>query len=298
MPEKEPAPVYIYCCEITLWEHVFYSSREVSDFFQTEPLIGNYALAYAFGLARSTYHVAADPEGRQPVFYKRDLAPLNERGVYITPATILGEPRFALSQFNTQPDSYWYAFAQNAVVTKQDSERAEYRDRRWSLTSAEKGQRRVYPANFPQHGRIKMLALGNRAVAYVVSRERLETVAGSYKLPSYIRLGKWMSKAAVTVQQQRSDPIWKDEVVVDRFLNPADLPDPSALRRYDLVSVHPVPLIRNASLGGWFYRAVDGALLPAGMRFGVEQLPDNTAPESGEPPKRRKSKAASSKSRR
>lgn len=299
MPEAEPVPIYIYCCEITLWEHVFYSSREVSDFFQTEPLIGNYALAYAFGLARSPYHVAADPGGKQSVFYKQDLAPLNEQGVYITPATILGEPRFALSQFNTQPDTYWYAFAQNATVVKQDHERAEYRERRWSIISPETGLRRqVRPANFPQHGRIKMLALGNQAVTYIVSRELLETVAGNYKLPTYIRLGKWMSKAEVTVQQQRYDPIWKDEVVVDRFLNPADLPDPSALRRYDLVSVHPVPLIRNASLGGWFYRAADGALLPAGMRFGVDQLPDNTAPESGQPPNRRKSKAASSKSRR
>src|SRR5438876_165195 len=36
----EPGPVYLYRCEITLWEHVFFSSREISAFFQTEPLIG------------------------------------------------------------------------------------------------------------------------------------------------------------------------------------------------------------------------------------------------------------------
>jgi hypothetical protein len=32
-------------------------------------------------------------------------------------------------------------------------------------------------------------------------------------------------------------------------------------------------LVRNARLSGRFYRVQDDTLLPAGMRFGVENLP-------------------------
>jgi CRISPR-associated protein Csc1 len=290
----EPGPVYLYRCEITLWEHVFFSSREISAFFQTEPLIGNYALAYAFGLARSPYHIDADANGRQSVSYKQDLLPLNERGVYITPATILGTPRFALSQFNAQADAYWYAFTQNAIVVKQDDQRAEYDGQNWYvITPAANRRTKARPANFPPHGRIKALALANRAVAYLMSREPLEIALAGYRLPAYIRLGKWMSKAAVTVTQQQCDPTWHDETLVEGFLNPVDLSDPSALRAFDLVSIHPVPLVRSARMSGWFYRASDGAWIPAGMHFGVDRLPDRATGESSRTPRRRRGKGSS-----
>jgi CRISPR-associated protein Csc1 len=121
-----------------------------------------------------------------------------------------------------------------------------------------------------------MLASGNHAVAYLLTRESIESVLPNFRLPRYIRLGKWMSKAALDVSLQRCDPIWQEEVSIEGFLNPVDLPDPSALRVFDLVSVHPVPLIRNARMRGWFYRAPDGAWIPARMRFGVDRLPDNS----------------------
>jgi CRISPR-associated protein Csc1 len=289
MREDEPESVHIYRCEITFWEHVFFSSREISSFFQTEPLIGNYALAYALGLAHSPYHVEADANGRQRVSYKDDLLPLNERGVYVTPATIIGAPRFALSQFNAQADAYWYAFTQNAIVVKQDDQEAEYDGQSWYVRTPATGRRsRARPANFPQHGRIKMLSSGNRAVAYLLTREPIETVLPGYRLPRYVRLGKWMSKAAVDVSQQRCDPIWHDEVSVEGFLNPVDLPNPAALRVFDLVSIHPVPLVRNTRMRGWFYKAPDGAWLPARMRFGVDRLPDGSQGESDKPSNRRR----------
>jgi hypothetical protein len=42
----------------------------------------------------------------------------------------------------------------------------------------------------------------------------------------------------------------------------------------DLVTVPPTPLVRNARLSGRFYRLDDGTMLPAGMCFGVEELPE------------------------
>jgi CRISPR-associated protein Csc1 len=294
MLEDQPESVHLYRCEITLWEHMFFSSREISSFFQTEPLIGNYALAYALGLARSSYHVEADANGRQKVSYKEDLLPLNERGVYVTPATIVGAPCFSLSHFNAQADAYWYAFTQNAIVVKRDDQEAEYDGQNWYVLTPAAGRRsKARPANFPQHGKIKMLALGNRAVAYLLAREPIEVVRPGYRLPHYIRLGKWMSKAAVDVSQQQCDPIWQEEVSIEGFLNPADLPDPSALRVFDLVSIHPVPLIRNARMRGWFYRTPDGAWLPARMRFGVDRLQGGGMAESDRPSRRRRGRRSS-----
>lgn len=100
---------------------------------------------------------------------------------------------------------------------------------------------------------------------YVLSQEPLA-------LPRYVRLGKWMSKAGVTITHATARPELRDEETVSAFLNPADLPHPERLRVYDLVSVHPVPLVRNAVLSGDFVRAPDGVWLPAGMQFGVEGM--------------------------
>lgn len=254
---------HIYRCELVFWEHTFFASREISAFYQTEPLIGNYALAYALGLCAAPYHSDAT------VRYKQDLLPLNERGIYVTPGTLLGELRFVLSQFNAQTDAHWYAFANNAIVTRPDDRLAVREGANWYIVDPVSGARqKVTASNFPQHGRIKMLALGNRAVCYVIAREPLER-----DLPRYVRLGKWMSKAAVQVTHAASQAETRANQVVEVFLNPADLPDPQALGTFDLVSIHPVPLIRRAQLGGKFYRAPDGVWLPAGMRFGVEALP-------------------------
>jgi len=121
------SPYTIYRCELTLWEHTFFASREISAFYQTEPLIGNYALAYALGLCHAPYSSNAT------VRYKQDLAPLNEQGIYVTPATILDEPKFALTQFNAQSDTYWYAFAQNAIVTRPDNKQVKKDAQNWYI---------------------------------------------------------------------------------------------------------------------------------------------------------------------
>lgn len=66
------------------------------------------------------------------------------------------------------------------------------------------------------------------------------------------------------------------DVRVPFLLNPADLPPDVRLELFDLISVPPTPLVRNAVLGGRFYRLPDGTMLPVGMRFGVEGLVEAT----------------------
>src|SRR5690349_7147615 len=93
-------------------EHTYFASREVGTLYQSEPLIGNYALTYAMALCAAPYDWSGPPR------YKQDLGPLNERGIYVTPATFKqGKLRYAFSRFNAQSDSYFFRFDQNAIGT-------------------------------------------------------------------------------------------------------------------------------------------------------------------------------------
>jgi len=94
--------VEIYRASLTLMEHVYFASREVGILYETEPLIGNYALTYALGLCNAPYHWDGPPR------YKTDLSPLNERDLYLTPGTFLAEAlHYPFSQFHAQPGSYY-----------------------------------------------------------------------------------------------------------------------------------------------------------------------------------------------
>jgi CRISPR-associated protein Csc1 len=251
--------MHIYRCELDLMEPTFFSSREVSATYQTEPLIGNIALAYAFGLCQAPYY------NDGTIHYKKHLTELNQRGVYVTPATVIGKPRFTIGQFNAQPDGYWYAMGAGALVTRPDDGWAVGAGKTWRIVRANGKRRKVGAENRPQYGRIRFLAIGNRAVGYVLSREALT-------LLRYVRLGKFMSKARVAVEEMAADQVNRDNVVIPFLLNPADLPPEMPLTTFDLISVPPTPLVRNTRLSGRFYRLEDGTLLPLGMQFGVERL--------------------------
>ncbi|MCA9998454.1 MAG: type I-D CRISPR-associated protein Cas5/Csc1, partial [Anaerolineales bacterium] len=216
------------------------------------------ALAYAFGLAQAPYFNQGE------IHYARDLAALNEQGVYITPGTLTAAPRFTFGQFNAQPDAYWFAFANNAIVSRSDGAWVEKSGPVWyEHLSGER--RKIGLENRPQHGRIRMLAIGNTAVCYLISRDPLT-------LPRYIRLGKFMSKARVTVTEQPVNIVQRQNQQLDILLNPADLPPEYRLAAFDLVAVPPTPLALNVVLSGQFYGVGDGRCLPIGMRFNVEQI--------------------------
>ncbi len=250
---------HIYRCEIRLQEATFFSSREISNTYYTEPLLGNYALAYAFGFVHSPYFNQGE------IHYVKHLTALNKQGIYVTPGTIQGSPRFTFGQFNAQPDAYWFAFANNAIVSRPDGAWMEKAGPVWYAHQSGK-RRKVGLENRPQHGRIRMLAIGNTAVCHIISRDPLT-------LPHYIRLGKFMSKARVIVTEQPVNIVQRQGQRLNSLLNPADLPADYHLSIFDLVTVPPVPLVRNVLLSGNFYGVGDQTYLPVGMRFGVELLP-------------------------
>jgi len=239
----------IYRLELSLMEKVFFASREISNFFITEPVLGNYALVYAFGLVNAPYHV--DAIKSETPNYLQDLETLNEKGLYITPATPLDEPQLELERFNALSDTYWYKMSNNVVAA----------DLEYKITD-----KKPRPANFPQEGRFRLLSRGNRFICFLVSNREID-------IPSYVRLGKLNSKVKVDVKATYADPraTQKGDATVEIYLNPLDLPSEYNLKLYDLFNLPPVPLIHNALIEGSFYH-LDGEFLPSGLRFGIPKI--------------------------
>jgi CRISPR-associated protein Csc1 len=243
--------VEIYLASLTLKEHTFFASREIGIFYESEPLIGNYALAYALGLCAAPYDWSGPPR------YKEDLGPLNNKGLYVTPATF--EPdklRYAISQFNAQTDSYYFRFDQNAIASDRE--------------------KKSRAANFPQSGKIRMLGLESQAYFFLLNPQGIEL-----NLPSYIRLGKFNSKARVVWEKlilKSAQPVRLEDVALDFLLNAVDLTSDMAanLRAFSVYNVHPAPLLSRCHLSGSFWhcgtRAGEDIYLPEGMRFGVDVI--------------------------
>jgi CRISPR-associated protein Csc1 len=241
----------IYRAHLTLMEHTYFASREVGVLYETEPLIGNYALAYALGLCHAPYHWEGGPR------YQQDLGPLNDQGIYVTPATFLPKTlRYSFSQFNAQTDSYYFRFDQNAIATSP--------------------AKRARAANFPQNGKIRMLGLGSQAQFFLINQQSLQAM----KIPSYIRLGKFASKARVQWERLSlvSERLYEGEQVLDFLINAADL-SPALienLRAYSVYNIPPAPLLSHCHLEGSFWHCRDSTgkdvFLPTEMRFGVDVL--------------------------
>ncbi|MCW3053652.1 MAG: hypothetical protein JWN14_2822 [Chthonomonadales bacterium] len=249
--------MHIYRCLLELKEATFFASREVNALFQTEAVVGNYALTYALGLCHAPYHAEGGPR------YQEDLKAVAAFDIYVTPATLEEPFRYTFAQFNGLSEGYFSAMANNALVAPGTGQWAERDGNHWYIRGEDNSRKRVSPANFPQIGRIRMLAAENRATFHVFSAQPLI-------LPNYIRLGKFMSKAKVTAVNlpwQRVDGV---EQTVKDYLNPTDLAHETSLRVYDVLSVRPAPLIRNAAVSGPLYRiesARESYYLPAGMRY-------------------------------
>ncbi len=216
--------MYIYSGTLTLHENLFFATREVGRLYETGRYLHNYALTYALGLAVAPYFHA-----EQAPRYAEQLGPLNERGVYVTPARGI-RLSYALSTF-------------------------KYADNRYHV-AMEKGSR-----NTPSFGRAKEIAVGSVFQFAVLG-------PGDLALPCWIRLGLWRSKAAVVWQRAEAHPRRNETAEAGLPLNPLDLPvafqtfdlismPPSSL--LDYVTLH----------GDWWVAETgDGALrLPAGLAY-------------------------------
>ncbi len=215
----------LYLCRLTFQENLFYASREVGRLYETARYLHNYALTYALGLAVAPYF-----QRQQAPRYREELAPLNARGIYVTPGRGV----------NVRYDLVTFKFADNA--------------HRVRMTPGS--------TNTPSFGRAKEIAVGSQFEFAILSRERLV-------LPRWVRMGLWRSKALLEClgeEEAQRAPCSQD--VASLPLNPLDVP--GDLEIYDLISMPPSSLVENAWVRSEWLRAGPGGrqvLLPAGMRY-------------------------------
>ena len=229
---------HIYRCMLELHDNLYYATREIGRLYETEPVLHNYALCYALGLVDSQQFSTVLPEeqayryfcSEQVPMYEAHLTPLNERGIYITPAravkhtTVLNTWKYANNNYHVDMEK-----------TKK---------------------------NIPSFGRAKEIAPESQFEFFAFSNRPLT-------LPRWIRLGKWMSKAQLTLQALPAHKRYSaDEFTFPYPLNPLDVMFSNQVMSYDTVNMPPVSLIRNVRMRGDYYAFPGLSLrLPAQMNY-------------------------------
>ena len=230
----------IQLCQLELHDSLYFATREIGRLYETEPIIHNYALCYALGLIDSeTYETTVSEEHSYRYFcaeqvpqYEAHLTPLNLRGIYVTPARAVSHA----AVLNT------WKYANNHYHVKM-----------------EKTQK-----NLPSFGRAKEIAPESIFEFLVISEKPL-------KFPKWIRLGKWMSKAEVTVlnTQEVTSSTSEQQFIFSYPLNPLDVMFTHQVISYDVVNMPPVSLIKNVTMRGNYYQLTEPIKLkfPARMKY-------------------------------
>ncbi|MEG4485296.1 type I-D CRISPR-associated protein Cas5/Csc1 [Microcoleus sp. D2_18a_B4] len=228
---------FIYRCQIELHDSLYFATREIGRLYETEPVIHNYALCYALGLVDSEiYSTTVSEEDSYRYFcpeqvpkYETHLTALNQQGIYVTPGRSISHS----STLNT------WKYANNNYHVEM-----------------EKTQK-----NIPSFGRTKEIAPESKFEFFIISEKSL-------KLAKWIRLGKWMSKAAVEIVEQKEVKRSTSEANLNfpYLLNPLDVMFSHQVISYDVVNMPPVSLIQNVKILGRYYE-FDKLKIPACMEY-------------------------------
>ncbi|MBD2330134.1 type I-D CRISPR-associated protein Cas5/Csc1 [Alkalinema sp. FACHB-956] len=231
---------HIYRCTIELHDSLYYATREIGRLYETEPVLHNYALCYALGLVDSDrYSTRVSEEHGYRYFcpeqvpkYEAHLMPLNQQGIYVTPARAV----------NHAAVLHTWKYANNNYHVEM-----------------EKTQK-----NIPSFGRTKEIAAESQFECFVITSKTLQ-------FSKWIRLGKWMSKAAVSLSEPLEFTNDTGDFVCEHPLNPLDVMFTHQVVSYDTLNMPPVSLIRNVRiLKGAHYRVKMGKetlTLPANMQY-------------------------------
>jgi CRISPR-associated protein Csc1 len=227
---------HIYRCELELHDSLYFATREIGRLYETEAIVHNYALCYALGLVDSDRYgtqVSEEHEYRyfcreQVPMYEEHLSKLNEVGIYVTPARSLQHT----SVLHT------WKYANNNYHVEMEKTKT----------------------NIPSFGRAKEIAPESAFEFFILSANPLP------KLPKWIRLGKWMSKAELTVKELEEVKEGNRDFIFPYPLNPLDVMFTHQVLSYDTVNMPPVSLIRNVRMHGHFYD-VNGLQIPARMKY-------------------------------
>lgn len=230
----------VYRCQIELHDSLYFATREIGRLYETEPVLHNYALCYALGLVDSEiYSTTVSEEHSYRYFcpeqvpkYEEHLTPLNQQGIYVTPARAVNHSAI----LNT------WKYANNNYHVEM-----------------EKTQK-----NIPSFGRAKEIAAESVFEFFIISEKSLT-------LRRWIRLGKWASKAEVTVEElPKPKRHQEDEFIFSYPLNPLDVMFNHRVLSYDTINMPPVSLIRNVRMRGEFYTfegLKENLKIPARMQY-------------------------------
>lgn len=228
----------IYRCRLELHDSLYFATREIGRLYETEPILHNYGLCYALGLVDSDRHSTKVSEEHsyryfcpeQVPKYEEHLTPLNQQGIYVTPAravnhaTVLNTWKYANNNYHVE---------------------------------MEKTQK-----NIPSFGRAKEIAPESQFECFILTHQSLT-------LPKWIRLGKWASKAEVEIEELSKIRQTEGEFTFPFPLNPLDVMFTHRVMSYDTVNMPPVSLIRNVRMRGQYYTFGDreNLKIPAQMHY-------------------------------
>jgi len=264
--EQHKISEYCEAIIVEFWcaEPFFFASNEISASYYTEPVIGNYALAYAWDWILSPYRLYGK-ETNSPT-YLRDINKLVSH-CYIFPAYPKNF-RFRFEFFNTLSDSYWFLVAPNKIMVERE-DLLVYLNGSGKCNSSK-------PSNFPQAGRIRMIDRGSCFTTVILRRpdtnifiEKGDKKEASLnlQLPQYFRIGKFKSKIKLTVLERLklsklSSGIFRTNLI----LNTADIPQNFNALSFDLISMPPVSLIKNVTFKGEAWQLGE-MVIPANITF-------------------------------
>jgi len=171
-------------------------------------------------------------QAKQVPAYAEELSELNTQGIYVTPARGM-DVNYQMVTFK---------FANNAYRVKMEPN----------------------SRNIPSFGRAKEIAVGS-AFEFAILHP------GALKVPKWLRMGLWRSKALVEmIGEAELKPVpGEKEQVASLPLNPLDVK--GDFKIYDLISMPPSSLVEHARLEtDWLKAEISNhapVYVPAGMKY-------------------------------
>lgn len=236
----------IYRGKLELLDYVFFATVERGKVYETGAFIHNYALAYALRLAAAPYgHTVQEPH------YEEELSPLNQQGIYLTPAEPLNVGHRRV-QFNTISEGYGFPGKAPSLG---------YPDWGFARMLRPESSFRFY------------LTLANLGLASPSPTLSL-ALSG---FPAYIRLGKFPGKARITLQKAEVTETKHGEFVANALLNWRDLASAPEVPGDIYAITLPTRLIANPHFHNTDYSYArfgekDEVRLPLGMRFVAQSI--------------------------
>jgi CRISPR-associated protein Csc1 len=269
--KNEPLPT-IYYGAMELHGDLFFASLEFHDLVETLPVVHNYALTYALDLCtaesgRVTPLYWTTERRKQQPRYADDFAALTQAGIYVTPAKSPdGLPPTAIRQYATRVDEYLHAQRKIDDVLS------------WE-PNPNKRKANTLASLFPLHGYLKVITVGARFLFYAYN------LPPDFPLQRYIRLGKFNSKAAVTLRRCPEIAAVENTQMTTHPVNLIDMPETIPL---NLLTMRPTPLAMVAHLPGaevlkvvhphpWKNGASITAYLPRAPHYGVTAIGETRA---------------------